>query len=88
MSLIKDLLQHNEDAKLLKLLERHCRATERIADCLEALLPSPLTDMKHRDLKPAGVETLKVYGEKEAYWDEVRRNRAEAAKLGEELENA
>jgi hypothetical protein len=80
MSVIKDLLSHQTDATLLKTLERLCRANERIADALESLLPSPLAPLANRDLKPPSPD-IKIYGEKEAYWDELHRKQ-------EELEDA
>ena len=81
MSIIKDLLDHQEGAKLLKLKDREVRALERIADCLEALLPSPLTSLEHRDLKAPSVDSFKVYGEREAYWNEINNRKKDIADL-------
>ena len=80
MSIIKDLLSYKEDTKLISLLERHVRATERIADALEALLPSPFTSLLNRDLKAPAPE-IKIYGEREAYYDELNKRKQEVKEL-------
>jgi len=80
MSLIKDLLSHKEDTTLLKLLRRQVQATERIADALESLLPSPLAPLEQGNLRPPVAE-IKIYGEKEAYRDEIQQRRKDLEEM-------
>jgi hypothetical protein len=89
MSLVDQVLKRFEEDRLLKLLERQVSATERVADSLEALLPSPLTTpgFQSNTLKPpSSVDTFKIYGDKEAFIDEqrARRKQAETEELTEE----
>lgn len=73
------IVESYKEHKLLKSLDRIARSIERVGDLLEALLPSPLTQSSFVDnnQKPRGEDTLKVYGEKEAYWDEVNKIKEE-----------
>lgn len=63
--------------RLLQLKEREVLALERIADALEALLPSPFASPQLQDspLRPLTADEggYKTYDQREAFRDQLRR---------------
>lgn len=85
-AMIDKFLETLNERKLANAIERQASALERIATSLEALLPSPLTTpgFQNNNLKPASASSYRVYGDKEAYWDEIKKKRQEATEATED----
>jgi len=89
MSLLSNLREHQQDSELLKILKRQASALERIADSLDLLIPSSLTESdieRKLSAKPSGVESFRIYDQRQAYRDEQIANQEEARRIIEELE--